>query len=105
MNITRRQLRRIIREQLEAPSEIEIIQDGGVNTLDSVKAGELADFFFEISDAIDDIATTLAQGGRSTRGLVVDPRLENLYNAVDEAAEALYNAQMMASHIRDGTGG
>ena len=108
MKITKRQLKRVIREQLNEayiPIEldIEVITDEtGVTTIDSRSAEEIA---FKIADAYDIINDlTILLDTSIPRPPRLDPRVQGLIDQLGIAEDAIYDAQMYATHVADGTG-
>ena len=100
-----------IREGYEAVPKISFIQVSGgdlgkVNTISPEIAGKLENLNAECFDIIDEIALGLEMA-RSTPGpkIFTDPRLREFIKKIDESEQALHDAQMLASHLRDNTGG
>jgi hypothetical protein len=114
MKVTKRQLRRIIREektkllkeQAEIPT-VEVIDEGGTLIISPDTATEVEAVIAQAFDVLDDLVLAIESGGypRSSRQVVIDPRLVNLKEQLEVAVEGLYGAQMQANHIIAGTGG
>ena len=135
MKITRRQLRRIIKEEKQKLSlpragqdfgsngarqealneqahldnipEVEVVDEGGTLIISPETAGEVEAVIAQAFDVIDELVLAIESGGypQSTRQTVIDPRLEGLKDQLEIAVEGLYQAQMQANHIMANTGG
>ena len=112
MKISKKYLRQIIqetktlKEQAEIPT-IEVIDEGGSLTISSDTATEIEAMIAQAFDVLDELVLAIESGGypRSSRQVVIDPRLEQLKEQLEVAVEGLYEAQMAANHIIAGTGG
>ena len=109
MKITKRQLRRIIKEAY-IPVEIDvktITDQTGVTTIDSLSAEEISFKLAECYDTINDLNVLLGTAVQTagTRDGRLDPRVAELMDQLDKADDSLYDAQMAANHIAQNTGG
>ena len=134
MKITQRQLKQIIREEKQKLSlpragqdfgsnaarqealneqtamdqipKVEIVDEGGTLTMSADDATAVEAVIAQAFDVVDELTLSIESGGypQSTRQTVIDPRLEQLKNSLEEAVEGLYNAQMQANHLIAGTG-
>jgi len=132
MKITKRQLKRIIKEEKRKLSssrtgqdfgsnaakqdtlneqaqipEVEVSDEGGTLTISPDAATEIEAVIAQAFGVIDDLVMAIEEGGypRSTRQTSIDPRLEELKDQLEIAVEGLYQAQMQANHIMANTGG
>ena len=114
MRVSRYQLRQIIREEktklLKEQAEIpvvEVIDEGGTLIISPDTATEVEAVIAQAFDILDDLVLAIESGGypRSSRQVVIDPRLEQLKEQLEVAVEGLYEAQMAANHIMSNTGG
>ena len=112
MRVSRYQLRQIIREekllqeQADIPT-VEVIDEGGTFIIGPDTAEEVEAVIAQAFDVVDELTLAIETGGypRSTRQVVIDPRLQQLKDQLEVAVEGLYQAQMAANHIMAGTGG
>ena len=111
MKITKRQLRRIIKEEKQVLPEptkpVEVVEEGGVLTISMESATEVEVIIAHTFGVIDDLILAIEDGGypRNSRQVVIDPRLEKMKNELETAVDSLYNAQMQVNHLMSGTGG
>ena len=114
MKISKQQLRKIVKEEkqrlLKEQSQIptvEIVDEGGTLIVSPETATEIEDVIAQAFDVIDDLILAIEEGGypRSSRGVVIDPRLEKMKDALEIAVDGIYDAQMQANHIIANTGG
>jgi len=114
MRISKRQLRRIIREektrlvkeQADIPT-IEVVDEGGTLIISPDAATEIEVIISQAFEGISDLIEAIEAGGypRSSRRVAIDPRLEGLKEQLEVAVDGLYEAQMQANHIIANTGG
>ena len=86
---------------------MEVVDEGGTLIISSDTAAVIADVIDQAFDVLDGLVAAIEEGGypRSSRQVVIDPRLEQLKEQLEVAVEGLYEAQMQANHITAGTGG
>lgn len=114
MKVSKRQLRRIIKEektkllneQAQIP-EVEVAEDGGTLTISPDVATEIEVIISQAFEGISALIEAIEAGGypRSTRGVALDPRLEGMKDQLEIAVDGLYEAQMQANHLIANTGG
>ena len=113
MKITKRQLRRIVIQERtrllkeQAGVVVDVIDEGGTLIISPDDATEVEAVIAQAFDVIDDLILAIEEGGypRSSRQVVIDPRLERLKEQLEVAVDGLYEAQMQANHIIANTGG
>jgi len=80
-------------------------RDGEVATLPAGIADVLEGLIAQCYDVTDEMLMKLELGeGRIPHYAGIDPRLQKAMRSVEDAMEDLWNAQVMFSHLRDGTG-
>ena len=94
-----------LNEQADIP-QVEVKDEGGTLTMTPDDASAVEGVIAQAFDVLDELALAIDSGGypKSTRQTVIDPRLQELKTKLEEAVDALYDAQMQANHIMAGTG-
>ena len=97
---------RLLKEQAQIPA-VEVVDEGGTLIISPETATEVEEVIAQAFGVIDDLILAIEGGGypRSSRGAVIDPRLEKMKDALEVAVDGLYDAQMQANHIIANTGG
>ena len=96
-----------LNEQAQADiPQVEVKDEGGTLTMSPEDAGAIEAVIAQAFGVLDDLALAIDSGGypKSTRQTVIDPRLQEMKTKLEDAVDALYDAQMQANHLIAGTG-